>query len=96
MITYIHEDAGWRSICPSTPAKIVEPEVPVETPAQLPVTQPQSIAATPVVQSSADISDIQPKLISVLSSTPGTLKISLKWIRTLKENWELTRSNKQK
>ena len=71
MIAYIHKMQGGEVSAPAAPAKIVEPEVPVEAPAQLPVTQPQSIAATPVVQSSADISDIQPKLISVVVKHTG-------------------------
>ena len=71
MIAYIHKMQGGEVSAPAAPAKIVEPEVPVEPPAQLPVTQPQSIAATPVVQSSADISDIQPKLISVVVKHTG-------------------------
>ena len=68
MIAYIHKMQGGESpVAVAAPVEAVEPTPPVEAPVQTPVAE----VATPQVQTSGDVSEIQPKLIAVVVKHTG-------------------------
>ena len=68
MIAYIHKMQGGEApVAVAAPVEAVEPKPPVEAPVQTPVAE----VATPPVQSSGDVSEIQPKLIAVVVKHTG-------------------------
>ena len=68
MIAYIHKMQGGESpVAVAAPVETVEPTPPVEAPVQTPVAE----VATPQVQTSGDVSEIQPKLIAVVVKHTG-------------------------
>ena len=68
MIAYIHKMQGGEApVAVAAPVEAVEPTPPVEAPVQTPVAE----VATPQVQTSGDVSEIQPKLIAVVVKHTG-------------------------
>ena len=68
MIAYIHKMQGGEApVAVAAPVEAVEPTPPVEAPVQTPVAE----VATPPVQTSGDVSEIQPKLIAVVVKHTG-------------------------
>ena len=68
MIAYIHKMQGGEApVTVAAPVEAVDPTDPVEAPVQTPVAE----AVTPPVQTSGDVSEIQPKLIAVVVKHTG-------------------------